>query len=382
MSRSLLEADRPATSGVLRVMVADADAALRGLVCHDLELDRGLEVVGEVGDAGNLVAALERDEPDVVLLDLDLPGLDATAEQLLARRTVLAWAAEPDLSCMRSVTSIGARGFVRRGARSFEHLAELVKELAAGAIVIGAQVGPRLVAQFVAERSAAVAAVAELELARETLTARLAELTETYEATVEALARAVELRDEMTGGHIQRVSDYALAIAGTLDATLTEAPLRFGYLLHDIGKLRVPDYILLKAAPLTEEETALMQRHTIEGARFVEGIPFLREAAVVVRSHHERWDGTGYPDRLAGSEIPLIARLFSVADSLDAMTSDRPYRRALPLDAALAELRDNAGRQFDPEIIVVVDSLVPTHAAFAALSHGRGARASRGSGGG
>jgi HD-GYP domain-containing protein (c-di-GMP phosphodiesterase class II) len=127
--------------------------------------------------------------------------------------------------------------------------------------------------------------------------------------------------------------------------------LASGALLHDVGKIGVPDAILRKPGPLTEEEAALMRSHTEIGSRMLSQVAFLRDAIPVIRHHHERYDGTGYPDGLQGEDIPMAARIFGLADTFDAMTSDRPYRRALSLDAALDELKKGAGTQFDADVV-------------------------------
>src|SRR5437764_11395692 len=149
--------------------------------------------------------------------------------------------------------------------------------------------------------------------------ARAQELRRSYMATVRALSNAVEARDAYTGKHAKRVAAYGLEIARKFPAELILTPeLEFGFLLHDVGKVAVPDAILYKPEPLTAEERALMERHPIVGWEILREIDFLGEAKLVVRHHHERWDGTGYPDGLAGEEIPLAARVFAVADVLDA----------------------------------------------------------------
>lgn len=182
--------------------------------------------------------------------------------------------------------------------------------------------------------------------------ARSLELQRSYMATVRALSNAVEARDAYTGKHAERVTAYGVAIARTLALPLTEAPeIEFGFLLHDIGKVAIPDAILYKPGALTDEERALMNRHPVIGAEIVHGIEFLAEAAEVVRSHHERWDGLGYPDGLAGEDIPLAARVFAVADVLDALTTERPYRPASSLGVARAMIVADAGKQFDPRVI-------------------------------
>lgn len=186
---------------------------------------------------------------------------------------------------------------------------------------------------------------------------RALELRASYEATVRALADAVEARDAYTGKHAERVAAYGLALARACGMPVDEPHIEFGFLLHDIGKVAISDSILHKPGTLTAPEIDVMRRHPVIGDEIVSGIDFLSEARHVVRSHHERWDGTGYPDRLARDEIPLSARVFAVADTFDALTSDRPYRSASTITAARAVIAQGAGTQFDPDVA----------AAFAAL---------------
>jgi ribonuclease P protein subunit RPR2 len=181
--------------------------------------------------------------------------------------------------------------------------------------------------------------------------ARSAQLRASYITTVRALANAVEARDAYTGKHAERVAAYGLALARAMGSQLADDPeIEFGFLLHDIGKVAVPDAILYKPEPLTEPERHLMERHTVIGVQILRGVDFLGEAKSVVRSHHERWDGKGYPDGLGGEEIPLAARVFAVADTLDALTTDRPYRPASPLARAKEIIASQGGTQFDPEV--------------------------------
>ena len=197
----------------------------------------------------------------------------------------------------------------------------------------------------------------------------LAETERTYDATLRALSGALDVRDSETEGHGRRVVEYMELIAEQLG--LPEpmyATLRRGALLHDIGKIGVPDHVLRKPGPLTETEWGVMRRHPDLGAGIIGDIPFLEEVAVIVRAHHERWDGGGYPDELAGRDIPLGARIFAVADSFDAMTSDRPYRLGRPLQEALGELLGGRGTQFDPQ---VVDAFLRVPRARLEHVHGR-----------
>ena len=188
----------------------------------------------------------------------------------------------------------------------------------------------------------------------------LERLGASYRTTVRALAAALELRDDQTGAHAERVTELALRLAEQVAPELLADPgLEYGFLLHDLGKIGVPDAVVLKPGPLDPEELEAMRRHVELGEQIVERVSYLDGVArQVISAHHERWDGAGYPRGLAGEEIPLPARIFSVVDSFDAMTNDRPYRRALPIDEALAEIRSGAGTQFDPEIVQAFVPLV------------------------
>jgi HD-GYP domain-containing protein (c-di-GMP phosphodiesterase class II) len=188
--------------------------------------------------------------------------------------------------------------------------------------------------------------------------ARADELRLSYVATVRALTNAVEARDAYTGKHAERVAAYGLELALRMDPALAEDPqTEFGFLLHDVGKVAIPDGILHKPEPLAEEESRLMRRHPVIGAEILGGVPFLENAAQIVRTHHERFDGSGYPDGLAGEDIPLAARIFALADALDAITTDRPYRPAAPLSEARAMIAAEAGTQFDPAVVAAFEEL-------------------------
>ena len=184
------------------------------------------------------------------------------------------------------------------------------------------------------------------------------ELRRSYMATVRALSNAVEARDAYTGKHAERVTAYGLEIAGALGIAEAElAELEFGFLLHDIGKVAIADAILYKPDALNDRERAVMAQHSSIGAEIVGGIEFLQNAAAVIRSHHERWDGQGYPEGLAGEEIPLAARVFSVADVLDALTTERPYRPASSLAVAREMISTEAGRHFDPRVVAAFNAI-------------------------
>lgn len=197
----------------------------------------------------------------------------------------------------------------------------------------------------------AAAAIENARQTRQVIRGR-AGLVEANAATIGALIAALDAREHETQVHSIRVTEYALRLAEEVDYPIQGlVELKFGAMLHDIGKIGVPDHILLKPGPLTEEEWHEMKRHPMIGYQILRDIKFLENAAKIVLYHQERFDGTGYPFRLKGAEIPLGARLFAVIDTFDSMTNDRPYRKALSYDAVVEELERFRGTQFDPAIV-------------------------------
>lgn len=177
-------------------------------------------------------------------------------------------------------------------------------------------------------------------------------LREAHGDTLDALAASLDLREGATGMHARRVREYSLRLGRRLGLSGSELDdLGEGALLHDVGKIGIPDAILLKPGPLDEEEWTQMRRHPDLGVELVGRVPALRRAAALIGAHHEKFDGSGYPEGLAGPAIPLGARIFAVADALDAMTCDRPYRRALPFDEAARRIEADRGRHFDPRVV-------------------------------
>jgi HD domain/GAF domain len=182
-----------------------------------------------------------------------------------------------------------------------------------------------------------------------------------YTETIETLVSALEARNPDTNAHAKRIPDLALGLASALNAPVEfRRSLRLGSILHDVGKIGVPDSILLKPSALTEPEWEVMRQHPVIGERMLRPIDFLGAALPIVRHHHERWDGGGYPDRLSEKNIPLGARIVAVCDSFDAMVSDRPYRAGLPIPVALEEIIRCAGTQFDPTCATLLAQVVST----------------------
>ncbi|MGA8763928.1 MAG: HD domain-containing phosphohydrolase, partial [Candidatus Sulfotelmatobacter sp.] len=186
----------------------------------------------------------------------------------------------------------------------------------------------------------------------------MGELERSYDITLQALGDALDLKDAETEGHSKRVTAFTIAIARAMGVPREQIPvIARGAFLHDIGKMAIPDAILRKPGKLDADETGIMREHCYRGYQMLKKISFLAEACDIVYSHQEKFDGTGYPRGLKGHEIPLGARIFSVADTLDAIISDRPYRPARSLPAARKEIQEWSGRQFDPEVVEVFQKM-------------------------
>jgi cyclic di-GMP phosphodiesterase len=330
-----------------RVLVVDDDPALRLLLSATLAADEfDLREVASAEEASD-TARFWR--PSVILLDVTLPGMDGLAfcRQVAddpaygAPKVVLLTGT--DLTA-EEARAAGACALLRKPFSPLE-LVRIVDE-ADGAdpqLAVGADLDSEQLLVYARD----LAQMIEVERKQRRL------LQQAYRQTVVALADALEAKDPLTGHHAQRVQLYALALTEAVDPSLLEDPsLEYGFLLHDLGKMAIPDETLDKAGPLTRDEWALMRAHPQLGAEMLAGVTLLQGGGLeVVRHHHERWDGRGYPDGLAGDAIPIGARIFALADALDAITSKRPYRDALPWERALEEIRSGTGRQFDPHVV-------------------------------
>jgi putative two-component system response regulator len=300
------------------VLVVEDDPSNRVLLTRLLER-AGYRPVTAVDGPSGLAAAFEL-APDVVLLDVVLPGMDGLE---ICRRL----RADPRTVALPVVLLTGRTS-----------VDDVVAGLDAGAD------------DFLAKPFHEAELLARLRSARR-LALVMAEM-EGAQGVIAALANAVEAKDSMTEHHCQRLAGLAhlLATATGLDTTSVKGVV-FGALLHDIGKIGVSDVILKKPGLLTDAEWVEMRRHPLIGEQICRPLQSSREFAPIVRHHHERWDGAGYPDRLKGDEIPIGARIVGIVDAFDAMVHDRPYRDARPLEGVVAELSADAGRQFDPELV-------------------------------
>jgi response regulator RpfG family c-di-GMP phosphodiesterase len=343
-----------ARSRSLRILLVDDDAALRTLLRTTFEV-ADVEVV-EAADAVAARREIERTTPSVVVLDVNMPvtsGLELCRELKTEPSTtdipiVLLSGSDGELA--DEARRAGADAFVRKPFSPLELLA-VAERLAGGLYGVpfrATKKRPGEQGEELLLYARDLRHMLELERGQREL------LQSAYMETVSALASALESKDTGTRAHSQRVQSYAIALARTVgDSRLRgDRSTPYGFLLHDVGKIGIADGILQKPGPLSAAERRRMQTHTVLGEAMLSGVAFLQgEGLRIVRSHHERWDGRGYPDGLAGDEIPLGARIFTVADSLDAMTSNRPYRRALSWSTACEEIRSQAHRQFDPDVV-------------------------------
>jgi cyclic di-GMP phosphodiesterase len=331
----------------LGVLIVDDDAPLRSLL--RATLSTGEFDIREVGSAERARGVIRSWRPGIVLLDVNLPGLDGLsfcAELAQSRAhddtAVILLTAEQISDTAARLA--GAKAVVRKPFSPLDLLGLITRVADEREFVSGTE-GREDAQLLMYARD--LASVARAERNQRQL------LQDAYRQTAVALADAVDVRDRGTGLHAQRVQSYALDLAETVDPSLLEDPsLEYGFLLHDVGKIGISDHILLKQGPLDAEERELVHAHPVIGAQILHNVAMLQGSGIdVVRHHHERWDGAGYPDRLAGEQIPLSARIFAVADTLDAMTSSRPYRAALGWPVAVEEIQAQSGRQFDPVVV-------------------------------
>jgi cyclic di-GMP phosphodiesterase len=312
---------------VSRILVIDDEPILRALMRETLE-QAGYETVG-AGDAERALALLEDETISLVVSDIVLPRLSGIELLETVQRT------RPSLPVLL-VTGVDSH-------------ANLTGALAGGAAGLVAK--PFSPSEFV---DAVGKAVERSSRAQQELGQRLFAPT-----LAGALANAIEAREASLQGHCERLAALAVRLGAALGLSRAELEnLRVGAILHDVGKIGIPDRILLKRGALGPDEMAVMRTHTIIGDGMLAPLELLDEVRPVVRHHHERWDGHGYPDGLNGEEIPVAARIVAVADAIEAMSADRPYRRALPPEEVMRELRAGRGAQWHPAVVDAVLDLI------------------------
>jgi response regulator RpfG family c-di-GMP phosphodiesterase len=335
-------------AGRRRILIVDDDQALRLLLRTTLGLDEFL--IEEASSAEEAAQVGRFWLPAIVILDVALPGMDGfrfcrELKQNARYGSPFVLLLTGQDATRDEIERAGADAVLRKPFSPIE-LVGLLDRLGEPETI--ADVEPP---SDDAEQLLVYARDLSSLLALERRQRRL--LQQSYRQTVIALADALEAKDPVTGLHAIRVQRYATElVAGVDPRLLDDTSLEYGFLLHDMGKLAIPDAVLKKQGPLSRAERELMQQHTVLGEAMLVNVTLLDGAGLtVVRSHHERWDGTGYPDGLAGERIPLAARIFALVDAMDAMTTDRPYRPAQSWDAATDEILAQAGLQFDPRVV-------------------------------
>jgi response regulator RpfG family c-di-GMP phosphodiesterase len=332
-----------------RILIVDDDAGLRMLLRTTLDAD-DFEVA-EAEDAQRASELARFWRPTVVLLDVAMPGIDGLSFSGELKRKPVYGAPVVILLTGTELTKedaarAGADALLRKPFSPLELVTVIDRTTGTDTVdltTLPGETGSEQLLLYARDLGRLV----EIERMQRKV------VQDAYRETVIALANALEVKDMPTRVHSARVRDYAVQLTAAIEPRLLADPsLEYGFLLHDVGKLGVPQELLAKPGALTTEEFELMREHTVIGADILADVTFLRgEGIKVIRSHHERWDGTGYPDHLIGSAIPLSARIFAVADAVDAMTGERPYREPASWDVATKEIVSQRGRQFDPDVV-------------------------------
>ena len=335
----------------MRLLLVDDDAGLRALLRTTFE---AVDVeVDEAADAATAQRRIAEARPDAIVLDVSMPGMSGVElcarlkGSRVTRDIPIVLLTGSDVANELIANEVGANAFMLKPFSPLE-LLSVVERLAGGL-----HATPFRASRKKQPREQLLLYARDLRHLLELERGQRRLLQNAYRETVTALASALESKDTGTGAHSQRVHRYAAELARVVAPEVAaDESVEYGFMLHDVGKIGIPDSILQKPGPLSGPERRLMETHTVLGEQLLRGVTFLRGAGLaVVRSHHERWDGDGYPDGLEGTEIPVAARIFAVADALDAMTSDRPYRRALRWADAGREILAQSGGQFDPAVV-------------------------------
>src|SRR5579863_8637597 len=334
------------------ILVVDDEEAIREIVCAILaaagytwkQASSGMEALALLNSGEKFELMLS----DLMMADLDGIGLLERTKEKYPDMPVVMVTAVHDISVALAAIRNGAYDYLLKPFEREQLLNTVSRALENRRLKVENRIYQTNLESLVKART-------------DQLQTAVGSLERSYDITLEALGDALDLKDSETEGHSKRVTAFTIAIARAMGLSGERIRvLARGAFLHDIGKMAIPDAILRKPGVLTPEETAVMREHCFQGYQMLRKIPFLSEAAEIVYAHQERYDGTGYPRGLKGNEIPLGARIFSVADTLDAITSDRPYRPAQTLTAAREEIKKWAGRQFDPEVVRIFLSM-PEH---------------------
>lgn len=328
-----------------RILVVDDEEPIREIISSMLgaagyktqQAASGMEALAVLNSSGEFELMLS----DLMMAELDGIALLERSKEKFPDMPVIMVTAVHDISVALAAIRNGAYDYLLKPFEREQLLAMVRRALEHRRLKLENRAYQSNLESLVAART-------------EQLRHAMTDLERSYDITLEALGDALDLKDAETEGHSKRVTAFTIAIARALG--LSGDKIRViarGAFLHDIGKMAIPDAILLKPGALTPEEKQIMQEHCFRGYQMLKKIPFLAEASEIVYAHQEKFDGTGYPRGLKDEEIPLGARIFSIADTLDAITSDRPYRAARSIAVAREEVKRFSGRQFDPEVVRV-----------------------------
>ena len=328
-----------------RILIVDDEQYVRAVMASMLERSGYVTVMA--GGGQEALEILRSNETfDLVLSDMMMGGMDGMSLLDVLHKSrpgvpIVMVTAVHDISVAMASIRRGAYDYLLKPFEREQLLATVRRALDHRRLVHQNAMYKHSLEQLVGART-------------EMLRQAMGDLERSYDITLEALGNALDLRDAETEGHSKRVTAYTIALARA--SGMAPKQLRVisrGAFLHDIGKIAIPDAILLKPSSLTEHERAIMREHCELGYQMLRKIPFLAEASEIVYTHQERFDGTGYPRKLSGEHIPIGSRIFAIADTLDAITSDRPYRKAKTFDAAREEIARCSGAQFAPDIVEV-----------------------------
>jgi len=338
-----------------KILIVDDEEPVREVICE------GLTSAGyDCSTASNYTEALDAlrgGDFKLVLSDINMPG-ESGIQLLRAIKEynddleVIMVTGVIDIDIAIHAMRLGASDYIAKPFNFEEMKIIIEKALEKRRLILENREYQLNLERKVQERTAEIVArKKEIERLYGELSIAFHQISETYNETLESLIVALDARDSETRGHSKRVVEYTSLIAERMGiASGTIVNMRRGALLHDIGKIGIPDAILLKPGKLSDEEWVIMKKHPEIGYRMLSGIKFLEESMSIVLHHHERWDGSGYPSQLRGEAIPIGARIFAVVDTFDAMTSSRPYRKALTYEDVCGEVEKYQGIQFDPSI--------------------------------
>ena len=332
-----------------RILIVDDEPLMTEMIRDHLTFE-GFQAT-TTNDSSEVMDLIEADHYDLMLLDVGMPDPNGliVLQQVQGEHPflpVIMLTAFTDADTASQAMRDGASDYIVKPYQEAQLVSRIERALERGQLLRERAQAHDLLEQRIAEQTRM------LRVQSKQLSVMLDRVLLTYQATVKALEAALDVRDQSAPGHCRRVAKLAVQLGNHMGLRLDDLiALEHGALLHDIGKLGVPDGVLMKPGPLDEDEWVTMRQHPEIGCEVVGHIDFLQNALPIIRHHHERYDGAGYPDGLAGDQIPLLARIFAVIDAFDAQTHQRPYNTILDLEQVLANLQEASGTQFDPAIV-------------------------------